>query len=87
MTPPNARSASLEGRTAWVFSDGKAGHVAQCLGVVDALGLTAEVKPVNRDGIYKLMAPWGPVPASEGREALQPPWPAFAFATGRTTIP
>ncbi|MET0432292.1 MAG: mitochondrial fission ELM1 family protein [Hyphomicrobium sp.] len=87
MTPANARSASLEGRTAWVFSDGKAGHVAQCLGVVDALGLTAEVKPVNLNGIYKLMAPWGPLPASEGREALQPPWPAFAFATGRTTIP
>lgn len=81
----------LNGRSAWIFSDGKAGHEAQCLGVVEALGLTPIIKRTNLSGIYKLMAPWGPLPTGEGmgvnRSPLGPPWPAFAFATGRTTIP
>jgi mitochondrial fission protein ELM1 len=74
-----------------VFSDGKAGHEAQCLGVVEALGLAPEIKRINLEGLYKLMAPWGPIPRAAGMGAqgspLGPPWPAFAFATGRTTIP
>lgn len=86
-----AAARGLEGRTAWVFSDGKAGHESQCLGVVEALGLLPEIKRVGLKGIYKLMAPWGPLPSSEGMGKpggkLGPPWPAFAFATGRTTIP
>lgn len=80
----------LNGRTAWIFSDGKAGHEAQCLGVVEALGLNPVIKRANLSGIYKLMAPWGPLPKGEGMSvngSLGPPWPAFAFATGRTTIP
>lgn len=81
----------LNGRTAWIFSDGKAGHEAQCLGVVEALGLTPIIKRSHLSGIYKLMAPWGPLPKSEGMGVeggpLGPPWPSFAFATGRTTIP
>jgi mitochondrial fission protein ELM1 len=80
----NDQSLSLEGRTAWIFSDGKAGHEAQCFGVVDALGLRAEVKRCRLSGLYKLMAPWGPLRATE---VPAPPWPTIAFATGRTTIP
>ncbi|MFT3730893.1 MAG: mitochondrial fission ELM1 family protein [Hyphomicrobium sp.] len=91
MPPPDAHPSALEGRTAWVFSDGKAGHEAQCLGVVEALGLSPVIKRVNLTGIYKLAAPWGPLPPGEGMGKaggpLGPPWPAFAFATGRTTIP
>ncbi len=90
MIRPDAQSGLFQGQTAWVFSDGKAGHEAQCLGVVEALGLTAQIKPVNLTGIYKLMAPWGPLPPGTLDAAggtLEPPWPAFAFATGRTTIP
>ena len=90
-TPADTGRDAFKNRSAWVFSDGKAGHEAQCLGVVEALGLSAEVKRVNLSGIYKLMAPWGPLPAGEGMGVrggpLGPPWPAFAFATGRTTIP
>jgi mitochondrial fission protein ELM1 len=82
---------SLTGQTAWVFSDGKAGHEAQCFGVVDALGLKAEVKRVRPSGIFKLLSPWGPVTPREGfgrtASLLAPPWPALAFAIGRTTIP
>ncbi len=91
MKHPDPSSGRPEGRTAWIFSDGKAGHEAQCLGVVEALGLAPEIKRTNLAGIYKLMAPWGPLPAGEARGEqggpLAAPWPAFAFATGRTTIP
>lgn len=81
----------LKNQTAWIFSDGKAGHEAQCLGVVEALGLEAEIKRVNPSGLAKWLAPWGPVARQESfglkGSRLGPPWPAFAFATGRTTIP
>jgi len=91
MTRSIAQSGLLRGQTAWIFSDGKAGHEAQCLGVVEALGLEAEIKRVNPSGIAKWTAPWGPVARVEGfgrqGSRLGPPWPAFAFATGRTTIP
>lgn len=87
----NADPTTLNGRRAWIFSDGKAGHDAQCLGVVEALGLSPEIKRTNLFGIYKFMAPWGPLPASAGMGVpggeLAPPWPQFAFATGRTTVP
>lgn len=81
----------LAGQTAWIISDGKAGHEAQCFGVVEALGLKAEVKRVAPSGVFKWMAPWGTVAPRErfGQPGAQfaPPWPVIAFATGRTTIP
>ncbi len=90
MTSTDPYAALFQGQTAWIFSDGKAGHDAQALGVVEALGLTPVIRRVDLTGLYKLMAPWGPVPSSSAggaRPSLEPPWPAFAFATGRTTIP
>lgn len=87
--PPNIRLPT--GLSAWIFSDGKAGHEAQCMGVVEALGLEAEVKRVIPEGIFKWLAPWAPVAPGErfGQPGslFAPPWPAFAFATGRTTVP
>jgi mitochondrial fission protein ELM1 len=88
MREASTESPTVEGQVAWVFSDGKAGHEAQCLGVVEALGVIPMIKRVQLSGIYKLMAPWGPLPAAEAdRFVGGPTWPAFAFATGRTTIP
>lgn len=88
-SPPHA--GLLAGQTAWIFSDGKAGHEAQCFGVVDALGLKADIKRVAPKGTFKWMAPWGPVAPRErfGQPGTPfgPPWPVMAFATGRTTIP
>jgi mitochondrial fission protein ELM1 len=91
MTLIARNSGLLSGQTAWVFSDGKSGHEAQCLGVVEALGLAAEIKQVHPSGIYNWLAPWGPVSPYErfgkaGSRFAQP-WPVFGFATGRTTIP
>jgi uncharacterized protein len=86
--------AALEatsGRSGWIVSDGKAGNDAQTRGVFDALGLSYEVKRVEPAGIWKLLAPWGPVSPAErfGTAASQfcPPWPDFAIAAGRLTTP
>lgn len=77
--------------TAWVFSDGKAGHELQMLGVADALNADVVVKRVAPGGVFKLTAPYGPVAPRErfgktGSE-FSPPWPDVAFATGRLTTP
>lgn len=81
----------LSGGTAWIVSDGKAGHEALCLGVAEALGLTVEWKRVSPSGIWKALAPWGPVAPSErfGQSGtlFAPPWPQIAFSAGRTTTP
>ncbi len=49
------------------------------------------LKRVAPTGLHRLAAPWGPVASSErfGQpgSAFAPPWPAIAFAAGRTTIP
>ncbi|NOT70546.1 MAG: hypothetical protein HOP09_04435 [Hyphomicrobium sp.] len=89
--PITPRHPTLQGRTAWIISDGKAGHEVQCLGVAQALGLVCEVKRVAPSALARLTSPWGPVSASErfgaANGAFAPPWPAIAFAAGRLTIP
>lgn len=81
----------LSGATAWIISDGKAGHETLSLGVAEALGVRAEIKRVAPTGVWKLMAPWGPVDPGEkfGQPGtlFAPPWPQIAFAAGRTTAP
>lgn len=80
-----------EQTTCWIFSDGKAGNVAQCTGVSEALGLKAEIKEVDPRGWSRLIAPYGRVAKSErfgmpGSRFL-PPWPDLAIACGRLTTP
>jgi mitochondrial fission protein ELM1 len=81
----------LQGARCWLITDGKAGMDVQARGVADALGVAYERKLVEPTGIYKVMAPWGPVAARErfgevhGR--FGPPWPVIAIATGRASIP
>lgn len=83
--------AALAGTEAWIVSDGKAGHEALCRGVAEALGLAVTVKRVAPRGLWKALAPWGPVAPgerfAEPGTAFAPPWPRFAFAAGRTTTP
>jgi mitochondrial fission protein ELM1 len=86
--------ATLEavgGRSGWIVSDGKAGNDAQTRGVFDALGLSYEVKRVDPAGVWKLLAPWGPVNPAErfgtAESQFRPPWPDFAIAAGRLTTP
>lgn len=82
----------LAGRSAWIISDGKAGHEIQMHGVAAALGVEAHVKRIaDARGLYKLTAPYGPPPPAARfgatESAFGPPWPAIAFATGRLTTP
>lgn len=83
--------AAAQGRKVWIISDGKAGHLAMTRGVAEAMGLDARVIEVAPRGIWRLLAPHGPVPPSERFGAPEsrfaPPWPDFAFAAGRLTVP
>ncbi len=91
MTTNSPPQPALFGRSAWIISDGKPGHEVQCQGVAAALRLEPELKRVKPSGVYRLAAPWGPVASSErfgqSGSTFAPPWPAIAFAAGRTTIP
>lgn len=79
------------GEPVWVISDGKTGHEAQAMGVVEALGAEVIWKPVRPKGLWRALAPWGPVSPSERFGApgtlFAPPWPKLVIAIGRTTIP
>ena len=90
-TSRDARPGPLAGARAWIVSDGKAGHEAMCRGVAEALGLAIEWKRVAPAGLWKALAPWGPVAPGERFGApgtpFAPPWPDIALAAGRTTTP
>ncbi|HZA02352.1 MAG TPA: mitochondrial fission ELM1 family protein [Hyphomicrobiaceae bacterium] len=81
----------LRGARAWVITDGKAGMDVQARGVAEALGLAYEMKRVAPAGLWKVIAPWGPVRPQERfgepGSLFAPPWPVVAIATGRASIP
>lgn len=89
--PDNTTSRPLSGAKAWIITDGKAGMVVQARGVADALGLDYEMKEVHPTGIFRVLAPWGPVNPAEKLgdpgSAFGPPWPRVVIATGRASIP
>jgi hypothetical protein len=82
---------AVAGRSCWIISDGKAGNDTQTKGVADALQLDYEIKPVDPTGMWRLLSPWGPIDPREHfgtpLSQFRPPWPDFAFAIGRLTIP
>lgn len=87
----SGHGGQIPGARAWIISDGKAGHEAMCRGVAEALGLAVAWKRVAPAGMWKALAPWGPVAPGERFGApgtpFAPPWPEIAFAAGRTTTP
>lgn len=89
----SASKGPLSPQTAWIISDGKAGHEVQMLGIAEALalGVEATIKRVAPTVIFRAAAPWGPVSPKErfGKPdgAFCPPWPDLALATGRLTTP
>jgi len=76
---------------AWIITDGKAGMEVQVMGVAQALEADYTIKRVHPKGLWRLLAPWGPIDPQErfGRDGAQfaPPWPDIALATGRLSIP
>ncbi len=77
--------------TAWVLTDGKAGDEAQCLGVVDAMGLVPEVRRVAPRALVALGMPWGPIDPREAADRpgspVAPPFPDLLVASGRRAVP
>ncbi len=88
---PAAATGCLKGAIAWLITDGSAGMRVQAEGVAAALGLDARTMTVSPRGIWRMMAPWGPVAPGErfGRPGamFSPPWPEVAIAVGRASIP
>ncbi|MGD9783678.1 MAG: mitochondrial fission ELM1 family protein [Hyphomicrobiaceae bacterium] len=74
----------LAGLTAWLVTDGKAGHEAQAAGLAEALGVVPVWQRVAPEGLAQWLAPWGPADRSF---ACAPPYPAIAIAIGRTAMP
>lgn len=75
----------------WILTDGKAGDEAQCLGVVEALGLKPELRRVRPRFPFSWLAPRGPIDPADapGRAGspIAPPFPDLAVASGRRTVP
>ncbi len=80
----------VAGASAWVISDGKAGDEAQCLGVLERLGLAAEIRRISPRKFFTLAMPWGPIDPAEAPHRpgspIAPPWPDIAVASGRRTV-
>jgi hypothetical protein len=88
---PSAGQRPLQGKSAWLITDGKAGMDVQVSGVADALGLDGVWKRSSLNGIWRWVAPWGPVGPKvrfgQVGGPFGPPWPDVAIATGRAAIP
>ncbi len=83
-----ATGAAIE--TCWVMSDGKAGMEGQCLGLAEALGLTAVVKRIQVTKPWRWLPPQL-IPDPLGvlgpkGDRLGPPWPELVIASGRHTV-
>jgi mitochondrial fission protein ELM1 len=71
---------------ALVLGSGRIGHEVNALGVVEALGLPYEMRPVMPRYPYARLAPWGPADPRDA-DALKGPAPDILIASGRVTVP
>ena len=83
--------AEGEVRDVWVLADDRAGNVAQCMGVAEALGRPFTVKQIRYDRLGRLpnlLRGAGLLGiTSESRAGLTAPWPKVVIAAGRRTAP
>ncbi|HFB2047710.1 MAG: mitochondrial fission ELM1 family protein [Hyphomicrobiaceae bacterium] len=81
----------LQGYKCWIITDGKAGSVVQACGLADSLELDYVLKTVTPSGFNRFFSPWSMVNSKErfGQPGSKfcPPWPKFAIASGRLSIP
>ena len=86
-----AAHGCLVGAKCWLITGGKAGMITQAKGIADALGVESILKNVAPRGIWRILAPWGPVSPMErfGKPGSRfaKPWPDIAIAVGRASIP
>lgn len=75
----------------WVLADDRAGNVAQCLGVAEALALPLEVKQIRYNRLASLPNALRGATllglTADSRRALAGPPPAVVIAAGRRTAP
>lgn len=72
----------------WVLSDGKPGHRNQSLGVVEALGMDAEIKELKRRPLTGLLEKLNPIWGMQNVKALlQEQAPDILIATGTHLAP
>jgi hypothetical protein len=80
-------NATASPRSLWILTDGKAGDVAQCVGVADTLNLPHEMRTVSPKPPYSWWMPFGPFPPADREDQpgspLAPPFPDIAVASGR----
>lgn len=74
-----------------VITDGKMGDLAQCLGVVERLGLSPDIRTVKPRAPFTWLMPWGPVDPRESAgkpgSPIAAPFPDIAIASGRRAVP
>ena len=75
---------TLQGRKAWLITDGKKGMDVQCAGIADALGLDHEFKHVAPTGLRAGLAPWGGVQRRRTRSGRHAAPAASAHARVRS---
>jgi uncharacterized protein len=82
--------AAVAGASCWVLTDGKAGDEAQCLGVAERLGLTAELRRVTPRPPWVWLMPRGPIDPAEApdqpQSPISPPFPDMVIASGRRAV-
>jgi mitochondrial fission protein ELM1 len=84
---PHGSPVSLSGRTAWIISDGIAGHLAISTGVAEALGVEAQIKPIAARWPWRQLAPNGPADPLIVRALLGEPPSDIVLGAGRQTVP
>ncbi len=80
-TAPDIDTSKLTG---WSLTAGGAGHEVQCLGVLEALGITPVAKRVTPSKLFRATAPWG---LAARHPDVAPPWPDVLVVSGRQSIP
>jgi mitochondrial fission protein ELM1 len=89
LRPPDETDAEIG--SVWILTDGKAGDEAQCLGVVEALGLAPKIQRVRPRAPFSWLAPRGPIDPADGPERagspIAPPFPDLVVASGRRAVP
>lgn len=77
-------------KTCWVLTDGKAGNVAQALGLAEATGLEVTEKTLKLSAPLKWLPPALWPPGATGlcpdSDPLAAPWPDLAISCGRQAI-
>ncbi|WP_417771126.1 mitochondrial fission ELM1 family protein [Stappia sp.] len=80
----------LSGASAWIVTDGKAGDETQCIGVAEALGLSADLRRVHPRAPWSWLMPRGDIDPRDAPEnpasPIAGPFPDIAIASGRRAV-